>query len=273
MGEPISDGIIGALADFTQGGKGPEHRKLTQVFMSCGCSDADPFDEITRTPNKVERITAVGRTALKQPNAGKKFTEGLIDQFRISNVFGSERQSYENSIKVLTDELNYVGWSLTDDGRLQSLDRIDLETGGRLALDEQIGRLKHSKDDPGALLGTSKDIIESACKIVLEDNQRHPGPNTPFKAILAQTFEVLDIRAGGVDTKQAGGTALRNIYSSSQKIVGEISNLRNAQGSGHGRTLPTGVSVEAAWFVVKQAILLTELILATHDRRMGAARG
>jgi hypothetical protein len=272
MGEPISNGIIGALANFTQGGSGPEHRKLTQVFVSCGCSDADPFDEITRTPNKVERIIAVGRAALRRPDAGRKFTEGLIDQFRISNVFGSERQFYENSIKILTDELKHVGWSLTSDGHLQLPDKIDLETGGRPALEEQINRLRRNEEDPGALLGTAKDTIESACKLVLEDNHRCPGANASFSAILAQTFEVLDMKAGGVDTEQPGGKSLRTIYSSSQKIAGEINNLRNAQGSGHGRTLPTGVSVEAARYVVKQAILLTELILSTHERRMGAAR-
>jgi hypothetical protein len=272
MGEPISDGIIGALANFTQGGRGPEHRKLTQVFVSCGCSDVDPFDETTRTPNKVERITTVGQAALRRPHAGRKFAEGLINQLRVSNVFGSERQSYENNIKLLADELKHIGWSLTSDGHLQPPDKIDLETGGRPALDEQIDRLKHSRDDPGALLGTAKDIIESACKIVLEDNQRHPGTSAPFQAVLAQTFEVLDMKAGGVDVQQPGGKALRNIYSSSQKMAGEINNLRNAQGSGHGRTLPTGVSVEAAQFVVKQAVLLTELILNTHDLRMGAAR-
>lgn len=272
MSEPISNGVIGALANFTQGGKGPEHRKLTQVFESCGCSDSDPFDEMTRTPNKVERITKVGQAALRRPHAGRKFTEGLIDQLRISNVFGSERQSYENSIEVLADELKYVGWSLTDDGHLQPLGRFDLETGGRPALEEQINRLRHSKEDPGALLGTAKDTIESACKLVLEDNHRYTGANASFSAVLAQTFEVLDMKAGGVDTEQPGGKSLRTIYSSSQKIAGEINSLRNDQGSGHGRTLPTGVSVEAARYVVKQAILLTELILATHDRRMGAVR-
>ena len=272
MSEPISNGVIGALANFTQGGKGPEHRKLTQVFESCGCSDSDPFDEMTRTPNKVERITKVGQAALRRPHAGRKFTEGLIDQFRISNVFGSERQFYENSIRILTDELKHVGWSLTSDGHLQLPDKIDLETGGRPALEEQINRLRRNEEDPGALLGTAKDTIESACKLVLEDNHRYPGANASFSAILAQTFEVLDMKAGGVDTEQPGGKSLRTIYSSSQKIAGEINNLRNAQGSGHGRTLPTGVSVEAARYVVKQVILLTELILSTHERRMGAAR-
>lgn len=272
MGEPISDGIIGALANFTQGGSGPEHRKLTQVFVSCGCSDKDPFDETTRTPNKVERITRVGQAALRLPHAGRKFTEGLINQLRVSNVFGSERQFYENSIEVLADELKCVGWSLTDDGHLQPLDRFDLETGGRPALEEQINRLRHSEENPGALLGTAKDTIESACKLVLEDNHRYPGANASFSTVLAQTFEVLDMKAGGVDAEQPGGRALKTIYSSSQKIAVEINSLRNAQGSGHGRTLPTGVSVEAARYLAKQAILLAELILKTHERRMGAAR-
>jgi hypothetical protein len=56
---------------------------------------------------------------------------------------------------------------LDDGGGLTREGVIDLSTGGRAALDEQLKRLQRSTDDPGQLLGSAKDLLEAVTKFVL----------------------------------------------------------------------------------------------------------
>lgn len=272
MGEPINDAVIGAFAAFFYGGKGPTHSDIGRVFVACGCGDADPFDEITRTPNKQERILKVGKAACRRAGAGRRFTEGMLEQLRLAHVF-SETANTDcdllKNVETLRSELNAIGWDISEDGRLESQGEIDFETGGRPALNEQIDRLRRNSEDPSALIGTSKDLVEAVCKYVLEEVGRLPQGKITFDALLALTFEALEIRASVIPKDSSGSESLRNIYGSVEKILREVGKLRNAQGTGHGRTRVAEIPVESARFVVGEVVLVCRLILSTHDRRMG----
>ena len=52
-------------------------------------------------------------------------------------------------------------------------------------------------------------------------------------------------------------------------IAGMTNQLRNHEGTGHGRTLPTAISPEVALLVVREACSVTEFVLETLDRQMG----
>lgn len=273
MSEPINDAVVGAFAAFVHGGKGPTHSALSRVFVACGCSDVDPFDEQTRTPNKEQRVLRVGLEANRRAGAGKKFTEGMLEQLRLAHVFsgtaGVPNNDFSKAVEALRSELNAIGWRLSEDGRLESQGEIDFATGGRAALDEQVERLRRNSEDPAALIGTSKDLVEAVCKYVLEEVGRLPSGKHSLDALLALTFEALEIRASVASGASPGSVSLRSIYGSAEKILKEVGKLRNAQGTGHGRTRVTDIPVEAARFVVGQVVLVCGLILSTHDRKMG----
>ena len=61
------------------------------------------------------------------------------------------------------------------------------------------------------------------------------------------------------------------IYQSAKTTALTINELRNLQGTGHGRTLPTGISTETGQYVIREATHVAELLLSTHDRQMGRA--
>jgi hypothetical protein len=48
---------------------------------------------------------------------------------------------------------------ISDDGHLRAFAGVDIDTGGRAALDEQLNRLRSSTADPGLLIGTAKDLL------------------------------------------------------------------------------------------------------------------
>ncbi|UUZ44721.1 hypothetical protein LP422_20865 [Janibacter limosus] len=65
--------------------------------------------------------------------------------------------------------LSSAGWYLTRDGHAQPFGRVDPDTGGRAALDEQVARLRRSTGDPALLIGTAKELLETVSKFVLEE--------------------------------------------------------------------------------------------------------
>ena len=141
--------------------------------------------------------------------------------------------------------------------------------GGRPALDEQLSRLRHNVEDPGVLLGGAKELLESICKFVLEEQSMLPDRRADFDELLALALDRLQLQPQLVDVTVPGGKQVRAIYQSAKTTASTINELRNLQGTGHGRTLPTGISRETGRYVIREATHVAELLLSTHDRQMG----
>lgn len=257
--------IGAALAAFYHGGKGPFHSDITNVARSAGYADADPGTDVT----KVERIRALSAAVLRTPRNAHNFTEQLLNTFRLKGIFETENSNdYGTDIRNLRNALQHVGYDLTPDGRLTTLGEIDLETGGREAINEQLNRLRRSLDDPAALIGTTKDLLESVSKFVLEENGRLPEQKLDFPAYFAQATELLKMKPKDIDTSNPGGKQARDIMQAVQSVALKLNELRNAEGTGHGRTLPSGITTDTARFVIRTGSHVAELMLATHDRMM-----
>lgn len=85
---------------------------------------------------------------------------------------------------------------------------------------------------------------------------------------MALSRKALGLDPSTVDLSVAGGKSVRKVYEAVKTITDAIGELRNAHGTGHGRTLPTGVSVETARYMIRQAVMIAELMLSTHDRSL-----
>lgn len=81
--------------------------------------------------------------------------------------------------------------------------------------------------------------------------------------------ERLGIRPEDVAVGQPGAEQVRKIFGASWTIAEQVNRLRNVQGTGHGRTLPTALSPEAALLVVREVCSLAQFVLDTLDRRLG----
>ena len=267
MSGPLNDEVTRALAQFFFAGAGPSHSSLTQAFVGAGLSSHDPYDATTQAPNKQQRVLAVCHAASKNAVRARDLTERILNALRIHGSFDSTENSQDAA--NLRSALEHTGWGLTKDGRLEHMGRIDLETGGRAALDEQLQRLQRNVDDPAAVLGGAKELIESIAKFVLEEGGLPLDPRVPFPGLIDVSFERLGLLPAVVNDSVEGAKQIRDIYRSAKKTVIAVNELRNLQGTGHGRTLPTGVTVEAARYVIREATHVAELMLTTHDRQMG----
>jgi Abortive infection C-terminus len=139
----------------------------------------------------------------------------------------------------------------------------------REALDESMTRLRASAADPALLIGTAKDLLEAVAKFVLEETGMPVPPKSSFDSLWHIARERLGILPDRVDRSLPGYEAIRAIPQSSWTIAKNVNDLRNLQGTGHGRTLPTGVTEDLALLVVREACSVAEYMLRRLDHQHG----
>jgi len=267
---PVSNEIGAAIAAFFHGGAGPSHSKLSTAFAAGGYADSDPYVQADGSPNKETRVNVVVGAAVRRPVTARGLVEALLLTLRQSGKFESDVDvDGKRLVRFLEQALGRQGWSLTPAGELTALAGIDLTTGGRAALDEQIDRLRRSTDDPGALLGTAKDLLEAVAKFILEELDIEVGRSADFGHLWHIARDRLGVLPQQVDATLPGAEPIRKILQSSWTIAEQVNVLRGLQGVGHGRTLPTGVTVDLALVVVREACSVAEFVLSTFDRQYG----
>ena len=214
--------------------------------------------------SKAKRMQAATRAAMKNPATAKTFLERVLDIYRLADVFTNPE--YADEVSKLRAALAREGCGLSGDGRLEPLGDITLDTHDREALEEQLDRLRRNTEDAGLLLGAPKDLLESVGKHVLEESGQLPTRRMDFPEVMSLSRKTLDLDPSTVDMSTPGGKSVQKVYQAVKTITDAIGELRNAHGTGHGRTLPTGVSVETARYMIRQAVMIAELMLSTHDR-------
>lgn len=266
---PLNSEIAAALGRYFFTGTGPSHSTLTRVFTAAGYAADDPYHPETGTPNKEQRVLVVSAAATRRPEGATKLLSELLTALRVHGCFDARADEFADETAFLRRSLRKMSWVLDEEGYAAPTGRIDLETGGREALDEQLARIQRNVDDPGAILGIAKDLLESISKFVLEERGMLPNRRLDFDEGLHLALDQLALLPTSVDANRPGGKQLRAIYQSAKTTASTTNELRNLQGAGHGRTLPTGVSPETGRYVIREAAHVAELMLGTHDRQMG----
>lgn len=266
---PLNSEIGAALGRFFFAGRGPSHSTLSRAFTAAGYSGDDPHDPVAGTPNKEQRVLVVAEAATRRQQGASKLLSEMLTGLRVHGCFESRADEFTDEVALLRRSLRKQNWMLDDDGYAVPAGRVDLETGGREALNEQLARIQRNVDDPGALLGAAKDLLEATSKFVLEERGMLPQRRVDFDEGLHLALDQLGLLPTLADASRAGGKQLRAIYQSAKTVASTVNELRNLQGAGHGRTLPTGVSSDAGRYVIREAAHVAELMLGTHDRQMG----
>jgi len=265
---PVSDEVAGALGAFFFAGGGPSHGKLGSTFASSGYGDSDPYDG--SQPNKETRVLLVVRAAVRRPVRARELVDGILTQLRLGGCFDPGSGSYDKS-KVVTAQRAFhrLGWLLADDGYLTPAGLGDLTTGGRKALDDHLDRLRRASDDPALLLGTAKDLLESVAKFVLEELELPYSERADFAELWFHARDRLGIHPRSIAATNPASKQIAAVLQAAWSIAEAVNQIRNQQGTGHGRTLPTGMTVEMALLMVREAASVAEFVLTTLDRTLG----
>lgn len=275
--QPVSDEVAATLGAFVTGGVGPRHTVLTRVFTRTGYISAAPYNSRSgvQQMNKEDRVRSAVSAAIREPARARELVDGLLAEYRASRFFtplddpGAE---HERRLKVAAARSAFarIDWELTESGELRPAGiGAVIAVEGRPAIEEQLDRLRRSSEDAALMLGTAKEMLESTAKYVLEAFSVPYSPATDFDQLWFHTRDRLRLHPKDVDADEPGGKQVREILQASWSIARMTNVLRNLEGTGHGRTLPTGVSAEIANLVVREACSVAQLTLATLDRHLG----
>lgn len=143
--------------------------------------------------------------------------------------------------------------------------------GDRDYLSRQITRMETSIDsDPDLAIGTAKELIETACKTILEGRGRTADRTWDVPRLMKETAKELQLTPDAVQNATKGADSIRRILGSLASVVAGTAELRNHYGSGHGRGPGSpGLEPRHARLVVGAASTLAVFLFETYDHRSG----
>ena len=103
--------------------------------------------------------------------------------------------------------------------------------------------------DPAAVVGSSKELIETVCKIILKNHQQTTSPpmdldKLDLNDLFKKAREYVNLSDLGLPTDQ-----VRRLLGNLTSIVQTIGELRNREGTGHGHTDDTRIEMRHARLV------------------------
>lgn len=132
----------------------------------------------------------------------------------------------------------------------------------------QITRIRSSmeNDDPALTIGTSKDLLETVLKEILDKLGQSSTKNDDIPTLLKNVQNHLNIDPNS-QTVKVQETLRRTLNNFGQIVVG-VAEIRNMAGTGHGNTTSPDVDKNHALLVLNSVYTVsTYLIRLFHDRQ------
>lgn len=96
--------------------------------------------------------------------------------------------------------------------------------------------LENQSTNPTEAIGKAKELIESCCETILERNGITPNKDWKLNQLVDETMKLLEITPKHIPDTAKEATAIKAILGSLRGIATNIAIIRNAYGSGHGKS-------------------------------------
>lgn len=135
-----------------------------------------------------------------------------------------------------------------------------LDPASWVAIQDPFLRLKKAvgDDDRPLIVGSAKELVEATARVVLQVRGRPAGSGDEYGKVLSAAQKVIEYQPGpGI----ALDSAVRQAADAAKKLAGTLRELRNAYGTGHGRSSLQSVEDEVLETCVDGALLWTRWAL------------
>lgn len=149
--------------------------------------------------------------------------------------------------------------------RLAGYDRLDDPQVVR----EHLTRIERDlARDPAAAVGASKELVETICKKILDDYGEPYKPAEQLPDLYKKVQKVLRLNVEAVPGDKKGSEAAVGVLRALIQTIQNIGALRNAIGSGHGRSKRSPAVSRHARLAFNAAVTVSEFLLDTwHFRK------
>jgi len=133
--------------------------------------------------------------------------------------------------------------------------------------------LKMQTENPTEAIGKAKELIESCCKTIFEESGEQLNKDWSVSQLAKATMKLLAISADDINGGSTENSTVRAILGNLSGIAGNMAELRNAYGSGHGKSASyQGLTVRHAKLAVGSSITLVNYLWDTYEWRRGSGR-
>jgi hypothetical protein len=131
---------------------------------------------------------------------------------------------------------------------------------------EDLRRLERIGDsEPGEAIALAKEIVESCCKLILDDRKVNYAEKAEIPDLLKLLRKEIKIMPDGIDENAKGANEIRGILTSLGNIAHSLAPLRNAYGKGHGRGREfKGLQPRHARLAIGAASTFVDFVLDRH---------
>lgn len=271
---PLNDEIAIAFSRIVDDSKGtgyrkPSHADLEERILRHNLQKGDPkLNGQKAAIGKAKRIDAVLSWALEySPEAGEEFIHSLLSLIRAGGGFRKDSLNFVGieAIRNLQNSLKSEGIALAIDGTvtpivLENLTDLEMEK----ALENYVRRAKRGAPDAALLIGTSKDLLEAVASYVVA---RLVGKyeQSNFPTLLGYAFYL--VGASTPDIKGYNQVTAR-FEISMYELGCAVNNLRNKQGTGHGRPFLPMVTDEEAKAAIESMGVISEFLLSKLRKKV-----
>ncbi|PBI95360.1 hypothetical protein BKP42_44670 [Rhodococcus erythropolis] len=171
----------------------------------------------------------------------------------------------------LTKQLQRDGFERLEDGRIRvsaTLTIADLPTESVNAdvIRDHLTRLERGLEhDPAVAIGSSKELIESVCKLALGHLNEPFDDRADIPVLVKQTLKALHLHPDTVAPTAPAADTIKRILGSLSALAIGVAELRNELGNGHGRDVVRSLSARHAHLAVGAATTFARLLLETIE--------
>lgn len=255
--------LADALAQFWRSGDGPSHHDLDLIFDDVGVEDpSEPGSPKWQRVQQTVRSTPDHLLWLLVSELVESISDDVVDP---------RTEVVAKDVERLRRTLAAHGRDLDDSGRLaggaapallESSALVNVEVMRR-----HLQRLRRASadDDPEAVIGTAKEAVESAAKLVLNAVHGTYDETADLPSLAKQAQKALLLHGSAhSDADDRIGKLTKQVLGGLNSIASGVTQFRNTAGTGHGREQPvSGLSRRHAKLAAGAAIVYCEMLLDT----------
>lgn len=119
-------------------------------------------------------------------------------------------------------------------------------------------------EDPGGVVGAVKELLEATAKTVLEHLGQPVDTNEDLPSLITRTQNALGLGVATVDDSLDTAASVKKILGSLKGLALGITQLRNSEGSGHGRVRGSKLTPRHARLALNAGRTWCEIVLDTY---------
>jgi len=121
-------------------------------------------------------------------------------------------------------------------------------------------------DNPTEAIGKSKELVESCCITILDELGIDHNPNWDIGQLAGEALKQLNLTPQDIPEDIKLANEIKAILGNLRAIATNIALLRNAYGSGHGKSASyKGLEKRHARLAVGSSITFVEFLWASHE--------